>query len=249
VTDRPTPEPVVTPPAGADPAVPADAAARTRAFIDLMVASDVLTFGDFVGKSGRRMPYFVNAGRYRTGAQVAQLGRFYAAAVADAFGDEVDVLFGPAYKGIPIAVTTAIALAADHDHDVAFCFDRKEAKDHGEGGALVGHRLRDGDRVVIVEDVTTAGTSVRATVPMLREAADVEVVGLVVGVDRREHGTRRDVSALDELSSSLGLATVALATIDDIVAHLRDREVDGRRLLGDDDLARIAAYRAEHGVT
>jgi orotate phosphoribosyltransferase len=221
---------------------------RTRAFIDLMVRCDVLTFGDFVAKSGRRTPYFVNAGRYRTGAQVADLGRFYAAAIDDAFGADVDVLFGPAYKGIPLAVTTAIALDADHGHDVAFCFDRKEAKDHGEGGNLIGHQLTDGDRVVIVEDVTTAGTSIRETVPLLRAAADVDIVGLVVGVDRMERGTRDDASALDQLADELDLRTVALATIDDIVAHLADREVDGRRILGDDDLERIAAYRAEHGV-
>jgi orotate phosphoribosyltransferase len=221
---------------------------RTRAFIDLMVRCDVLTFGDFVAKSGRRTPYFVNAGRYRTGAQVADLGRFYAAAIDDAFGSDVDVLFGPAYKGIPLAVTTAIALDAHHGHDVAFCFDRKEAKDHGEGGNLIGHQLADGDRVVIVEDVTTAGTSIRETVPLLRAAADVDIVGLVVGVDRMERGTRVDASALDQLADELGLRTIALATIDDIVAHLADREVDGRRVLGDDDLDRIAAYRAEHGV-
>jgi orotate phosphoribosyltransferase len=221
---------------------------RTRGFIDLMVRCDVLTFGDFVAKSGRRTPYFVNAGRFRTGAQVAALGRAYAAAIDEAFGDDVDVLFGPAYKGIPLAVTTAIALHTEHGRDLAYCFDRKEAKDHGEGGNLIGHQLQDGDRVVIVEDVTTAGTSIRQTVPLLRATADVDLVGLVVGVDRRERGTREDLSALDELADDLGLRTVALATIDDIVEHLRDREVDGRRVLGDDDLARIEAYRAQHGV-
>jgi orotate phosphoribosyltransferase len=253
---------------------PADArAARTRAFVEFMVRCDVLTFGDFVARSGRRTPYFVNAGRYRTGRQVGELGRFYAAAIAEAFGSEIDVLFGPAYKGIPLAVTTAIALAAEHGHDVGFCFDRKEAKDHGEGGLLVGHPLRDGDRVVIVEDVTTAGTSVRATVPVLRAAADVEVVGLVVGVDRRERGAppadapldgpsaapgdagdavdagdAGELSALDALGLEFGFRTLALATIDDIVTHLAGREVDGRVVLSDADLARIAAYREEHGV-
>jgi orotate phosphoribosyltransferase len=221
---------------------------RTRDFVDLMVRCDVLTFGDFLAKSGRRTPYFVNAGRFRTGAQVAELGRFYAAAIEDAFGDGVDVLFGPAYKGIPLAVTTAIALHTEHGRDVAFCFDRKEAKDHGEGGSLIGHQLADGDRVVIVEDVTTAGTSIRQTVPLLRATAEVDLVGLVVGVDRRERGTREDVSALDELAQDLGIRTVSLATVDDIVDHLRAREVDGRRVLTDDDLVRIDAYRAEHGV-
>ncbi len=221
---------------------------RTRTFIDFMVRCDVLTFGDFIAKSGRPTPYFVNAGRYRTGEQLRELGRFYAAAIDEAFGDGVDVLFGPAYKGIPLAVTTGIALAEQHGRDLGVCFDRKEAKDHGEGGSLIGHPLADGDRVVIVEDVTTAGTSVRETVPLLQAAANVEVVGLVVGVDRRERGTREDVSALDELAISLGLRTVSLATIDDIVEHLAQATVDGRRVLGDDDLARIAAYRNAFGV-
>jgi orotate phosphoribosyltransferase len=255
-------DPAPTGPAGLEP--DAARAARTRAFVEFMVRCDVLTFGDFVARSGRRTPYFVNAGRYRTGRQVGELGRFYAAAIADAFGSDVDVLFGPAYKGIPLAVTTAIALAAEHGHDVGFCFDRKEAKDHGEGGLLVGHQLRDGDRVVIVEDVTTAGTSVRATVPLLRAAADVEVVGLVVGVDRRERGVppadgsgsgpagdRGDAaesSALEALGAAFGFRTLALATIDDIVTHLAGREIDGRVVLSDADLARIARYRAEHGV-
>ena len=212
-------------------------------FVDFMLRCEVLSFGDFVAKSGRPTPYFVNAGRYRTGEQIATLGRFYADAIEDAFGDGVDVLFGPAYKGIPLAVTTAIALATHHGRDVGFCFDRKEVKDHGEGGALIGHHPVDGDRIVSVEDVTTAGTSVRQALPVLRAAGDVEVVGLVVGVDRRERGTRDDVSALDELGASLGLTTVALATIDDIVADLTERG-----LLSDEDLARIAAYRATYGV-
>ena len=221
---------------------------RTRTFIDFMVRCDVLSFGDFIAKSGRPTPYFVNAGRYRTGEQLRDLGRFYAAAIDEEFGAGVDVLFGPAYKGIPLAVTTGIALAEQYDRDLGVCFDRKEAKDHGEGGSLIGHPLADGDRVVIVEDVTTAGTSVRETVPLLRAAADIEVVGLVVGVDRRERGTREDVSALDELGMSLGLRTVSLATIDDIVEHLADTTIDGRRVLGDEDLARIATYRDAFGV-
>ncbi len=220
---------------------------RTAAFLYFMVSCGVLRFGDFVGKSGRRMPYFIDAGRYRSGQQLATLGGFYAEALEDAFGEEVDVLFGPAYKGIPLAVATGIALATHHDRDVGVCFDRKEAKDHGEGGQLIGHQLRDGDRVVIVEDVTTAGTSIRASVPLLRAQADIEVVGLAVGVDRRERGTTAR-SALEELAEEFDLATVALATIDDVVAHLSDAEVDGEAVLSAADLERISAYRAEHGV-
>ncbi|MBW3659856.1 MAG: orotate phosphoribosyltransferase [Actinobacteria bacterium] len=218
-----------------------------REFVDFMVEADVLTFGDFVTKSGRPTPYFINAGRYRTGAQIGRLGRFYAQAIVDAFGD-VDVLFGPAYKGIPLVVTTSMALAGEHGRDTAFCFNRKEAKDHGEGGVLVGHPLQDGDRVVIVEDVTTAGTSIRETVPILRAAADIELVGLVVSVDRQERGSGGVVSALREVGDEFGMATTAIVTIDEIVAHLRDREVGGRRVLGDDDLERIATYRAEYGA-
>jgi orotate phosphoribosyltransferase len=225
--------------------VPDDPDERVAAYIEFMVRSEVLTFGDFVGKSGRRMPYFVNAGRYRTGRQVALLGRFYAAAIASAF-DHVDVLFGPAYKGIPLAVSTSIALAEQHGRDVGFCFDRKEAKDHGEGGTLIGHEPVDGDRVVIVEDVTTAGTSIRATVPQLLAAADVEVVGLVVGVDRQERGDGAR-SALTELAEEFALETVALTTIDEIVTYLSSTEVDGRWVLDDRDRARIAAYRDEYG--
>jgi orotate phosphoribosyltransferase len=221
---------------------------RARELIELLVRSEALTFGDFIARSGRPTPYFVNAGHVGTGTALGQLGSLYAAAIEESFGDAVDVLFGPAYKGIPLAVSAGIALAQEHGRDVGVCFDRKEAKDHGEGGNLIGHRLADGDRVVIVEDVTTAGTSVRATVPMLRATADVEVVGLVVGVDRRERGTRGVVSALEELGEELGLTPVALATIDDIVHHLGNREVDGRRVITDDDLARLEAYRAEYGV-
>jgi orotate phosphoribosyltransferase len=213
--------------------------ADQREFIDFMVQCEVLTFGDFTTKSGRKTPYFVNTGRYGTGRQIARLGRFYADAIV-ARGIEYDLLFGPAYKGIPLVVATAAALADHHGLDVPFCFDRKEVKDHGEGGTLVGAEPQDGDRVLIVEDVTTAGTSVRETVPKLRAAADVSVAGLIVSVDRMERGkTHR--GALAELRDEFGLDSFAIATLDDIVEHLGPR-------LAADDLERIAAYRAEYGA-
>jgi orotate phosphoribosyltransferase len=221
---------------------------RTSEFVEFLVRCGALTFGDFTAKSGRPTPYFVNAGNIRTGAQITHLGELYADRIMELHGHDIDVVFGPAYKGIPLAVTTAIALHRDHGRDVGYTFDRKEPKDHGEGGDLVGHPLADGDKVVIVEDVTTAGTSIRATVPLLRAAADIDIVGLVVGVDRREHGSRPDVSALEEVGDDLGFTTSALATIDDIVEHLRTHEINGERVLDDDDLERIAAYRAEYGV-
>ncbi len=207
-------------------------------FVDFLLDCEALRFGDFVTKSGRHTPYFVNFGAVRSGAQIAALGRWYADAILAA-DLRPDVLFGPAYKGIPIAVATAAALAG-RGHDVGFCFDRKEAKDHGEGGRLVGHRPSDGDRVVIVEDVTTAGTSVRDSIPLLRGAADVSVVGLVVALDRKERGAT-ERGALTELADEYGLAALSIATIDDVLEHV------GAGL--DADLqARITAYRQEYGA-
>jgi len=223
-----------------------------RAFVDFMLEVGVLTFGDFTTKSGRRTPFFVNTGRYRTGAQLTRLGHFYAETIVTRFGRDFDVLFGPAYKGIPLAVATASALARDFDHDVAFCFDRKEAKDHGEGGLLVGHPLRDGDRVLIIEDVTTAGTSVRETVPKLRAAADVRLAGLVVSVDRQERG-QGEHTALAELAQEFEMPTTAIVTIDEVIADLRARAggvsregVVAPRIEGE-LLGRIEAYRAAYG--
>lgn len=216
-------------------------------FIEFMVRCDVLTFGDFVTKSGRRTPFFVNTGRYSTGSQLDRLGRFYAAAIIDRALGDIDVLFGPAYKGIPLVVTTSIALATEHDLDVSFCFNRKEVKDHGEGGVLVGHTPVDGDRVLIVEDVTTAGTSVRETVPVLRAAADVTLAGLVVAVDRQERG-QGDTSALTELAAEYSMQTFAIVTIDEVMDYLRGRSVDGRVVLDDEIHASMLDYRAEYGA-
>lgn len=206
-------------------------------FIEFMMESGVLTFGDFVTKSGRPTPYFVNTGRYRTGAQIRRLGRFYADVIERDFADGVDVLFGPAYKGIPLAVVTAATLA-ERGHDVGYCFDRKELKDHGEGGVLVGHQPVDGDRVLIVEDVTTAGTSIRETVPVLRAAADVELAGLVVSVDRMERGTG-DRAALAEVGEQFDMPVSAIVTVADIIerAPLDPATVD-----------RMRAYLAEYGA-
>jgi len=215
-------------------------------FIEFMARSGVITFGDFVTKSGRNTPFFINTGRYRTGSQLARLGRFYADAILDRIGTGFDVLFGPAYKGIPLVVTTAMALAEHHGKDVTFCFNRKEAKDHGEGGALIGEALRDGQRVVIVEDVTTAGTSIHETVPLLRAAANVELAGLVVSVDRMERG-RGELNALAELEAAYGMPAVAIVTIDEVVEHLRNRPVDGRILVTDALHERVLAYRRAYG--
>ncbi|HEX7481771.1 MAG TPA: orotate phosphoribosyltransferase [Polyangiales bacterium] len=217
-------------------------------FIEFMVRCDVLTFGDFTAKSGRKTPYFVNTGRYRTGSQLTRLSGFYAQAIRQELGAEFDVIFGPAYKGIPLAVATAMTLHQQHGHDVGFCFNRKEAKDHGEGGVLVGHPLRDADRVLIIEDVTTAGTSIRETVPILRAAAKVTLVGLVVSVDRMERGTGAQ-NALTEVRDSYGMKTFSIVSIEEIMTYLRGRAIDGRVVLSDEIHERMLAYRAQYGGT
>ena len=215
-------------------------------FVEFMVRSQVLTFGDFVTKSGRKTPFFINTGRYKTGSELARLGRFYAQAIVGQLGTGYDVLFGPAYKGIPLVVTTAMALAVRHGHDVGFCFNCNEAKDHGEGGVLSGQSLSDGQRVVIVEDVTTAGTSIRETVPILRAAAKVEIAGLVVSVDRMERGTG-ELNALAEIRRELGAPAFAIVTIDEVTAWLRGRTIDGKVVIDDATHARIEQYRRDYG--
>lgn len=218
--------------------------------VDFLVRCEALLFGDFVTKSGRRTPYFINAGRFRSGAHLDELGRFYARAIVERFGAEppVDVLFGPAYKGIPLAVAAAVALRRDHGLDLGVCFDRKEVKDHGEGGSLVGHEPADGDRVLIVEDVTTAGTSIRNTVPLLRAAADVQLAGLVVLVDRCERGAdaASGETALEEVSREFAMPCFALITVHEVIEALHGREVDGRVVLDDEGRDRMRAYLEAH---
>jgi len=219
-----------------------------REFIEFMVECDVLRFGDFTAKSGRKTPYFINAGRFRTGAQLDRLARHYAQAIHDTLGDSFDVLFGPAYKGIPLAAATAVALYQNYGRDVGYCFNRKESKDHGEGGSLVGHELRDGDRVLIIEDVTTAGTSIRETVPLLQGAAKVKLAGLVVAVDRMERGAGA-LNALTEVGQAYDMPTFAIVTIEEVIAHLREHPVCGRMLIDDATYQRVLDYRRQHAGT
>ncbi len=218
-----------------------------REFIEFMVRSGVLTFGDFVTKSGRRTPFFINTGNYDTGDKMDRLGQYYAASIRARMGDQFDCLFGPAYKGIPLAVTTAIALSRVHGQNVPYSFNRKEAKDHGEGGSLVGYKIKSGDRVLIVEDVTTAGTSVRETFEIMKAIGDVKIVGLVVSADRQERG-KGEKSALAELREEFGIETFAIVTLDNIVAHLHNREVDGQLVLNDQIHAAILEYRKQYGA-
>lgn len=216
-------------------------------FIDFMVKSEVLTFGDFVTKSGRKTPFFVNTGKYRTGEQIAKLGEFYAESIMENTKGEFDVLFGPAYKGIPLAVSASIALSSKFGKNVSFCFNRKEVKDHGEGGNLIGHKLQKGDRVLIIEDVTTAGTSIRETVPLLKAAADIELAALSVSVNRMERGTT-DKSALDEIRDDFGMKTFSIVNMAEVVEYLYDREVGGKVLIDDEMKSRIEDYYKIYGA-
>ncbi|MDG5814123.1 orotate phosphoribosyltransferase [Chitinispirillales bacterium ANBcel5] len=218
-----------------------------KEFIEFMVRSNVLTFGDFVTKSGRRTPFFINTGNYSTGEQLNKLGQFYAEALNRRLGTSFDVLFGPAYKGIPLAVTTSVALCSHFSHNVSFCFNRKEAKDHGEGGTIVGCKLKENLKVVIIEDVTTAGTSVRESIPLLQATATVRVKGLVVSVDRMEKGTG-EKSALCELKDEFGIDAFSIVTLDEIVSYLYKREIDGMIVLDESVYARIEEYRAKYGA-
>ncbi len=215
-------------------------------FIEFMVKSRVLIFGDFTTKSGRKTPYFVNTGYYTTGYQMQKLGEFYAQSIFDTFGKDIDVLFGPAYKGIPLVVTTAIALKQKFDMDVEVCFNRKEFKDHGEKGVFIGKKLSDGDRVIIVEDVTTAGTSIRETVPLLLNAAKIDLLGLIVSVDRMEQG-KTPQGALKELASEYSMKTTSIVDLDDIVSHLSQVEINGKIVLTPSLLERMAQYRQQYG--
>lgn len=211
-------------------------------FIEFMLASDVLKFGDFTLKSGRKSPFFMNAGAYVTGEQLKKLGEFYAKAIVDTYGLDFDVLFGPAYKGIPLAVVTAIALHTLYGKEVRYCSDRKEAKDHGaDKGKFLGTKLKDGDRVVMIEDVTTSGKSMEETVPKVRGAANVDIVGLMVSLNRNEKG-KGNKTALKEISELYGFPTATIVSMPEVIEYLGDR-------LDDDLKARIDAYYQEYGAT
>ncbi len=222
--------------------------AYKQEFIEFMVESDVLKFGDFTLKSGRKSPFFMNAGAYVTGSQLMRLGEYYAKAIHDNYGDDFDVLFGPAYKGIPIAVVTAIAYSQLYGKEIRYCSDRKEEKDHGaDKGSFLGSKLKDGDRVVMIEDVTTSGKSMEETVPKVKGAADVEIVGLMVSLNRMEVGLGGSVSALDEIKEKYGFDARAIVTMEEVVEHLHNRECQGRVVIDDTIKAAIDAYYEQYG--
>ena len=218
-----------------------------RQFIDFMVESKVLKFGEFTLKSGRKSPFFMNAGAYVTGSQLKRLGEFYAHAIHDNFGLDFDVLFGPAYKGIPLAVSAAASLYRNYDRDLPYCFNRKEAKDHGEGGSMVGYKPQDGDDVAIVEDVVTAGTAVRESIELFKHVADVNIKALFVSVDRMERGTR-ECSTLDELRQDYGIQVFPIVTVREVIAFLHNNSIDGKVYIDDEMKAKMEAYLEEYGA-
>ena len=217
-------------------------------FIEFMVESDVLKFGEFTLKSGRKSPFFMNAGAYVTGTQLKKLGEYYAKAIHDKYGDDFDVLFGPAYKGIPISVVTAVAFHNLYGKEVRYCSDRKEEKDHGaDKGSFLGSKLKDGDRVVMIEDVTTSGKSMEETVPKVRGAADVTIVGLMVSLNRMEKGLGGEKSALEEIREKYGFETNAIVTMEEVVEHLYNRTCQGRVVIDDTIKAAIDDYYKQYG--
>ena len=211
-------------------------------FIKFMVENGVLKFGEFTLKSGRKAPYFINSGNYKSGSQLAKLGEYYAHCIVEN-GIKADTLVGPAYKGIPLAVTTAVALSERHGMDLNYCFDRKEVKDHGEGGLFVGKQLQDGEKVIIIEDVMTSGKALREMLPKLAEAAKVEIAGMVISVDRMERGLESSLSAVQEVYKEFGVKVYSIVTMADIISAIEDGIIGGREYLG-----KMKEYRAAYGV-
>lgn len=219
-----------------------------KEFIEFMVDSNVLKFGDFTLKSGRKSPFFMNAGGYVTGSQLMRLGEYYAKAIHETYGDDFDVLFGPAYKGIPISVVTAVAYSRLYGKEIRYCSDRKEEKDHGaDKGSFLGSALKDGDRVVMIEDVTTSGKSMEETVPKVRGAADVTIVGLMVSLNRMEKG-KGTKSALEEIRELYGFETAAIVSMADVTEYLYNKPYNGKVYIDDALKASIDAYYEQYGV-
>lgn len=217
-------------------------------FIEFMVDSKVLKFGEFVLKSGRKSPFFMNAGAYVTGMQLKRLGEYYAKAIHEHYGDDFDVLFGPAYKGIPLSVATTIAYSELYGREIRYCSNRKEIKDHGDVGILLGSKLQDGDRVVIIEDVTTSGKSIEETFPILQEQANVRIKGLIVSLNRMEKGLGGKMSALEEIREKYGFEARAIVSMGDVIEHLYNRPYRGEILIDDTLKAAIDAYYEQYGA-
>lgn len=216
-------------------------------FIEFMIEAGVLIFGDFTTKSGRKTPFFINAGNYRTGEHLEKLGDFYAKAINENFKDDFNILYGPAYKGIPLAVTTSVSLNRTQNRNVSFCSNRKEVKDHGDTGILLGSKLKDGDKLLIIEDVTTAGTSIYENMPIIKAQGNVDVIGLIISVDRMEKG-QGDKNALVELEEKFDFKTCAIVTMEEVVEYLYNKEIDGKIIIDDKMKSMIDNYYEIYGA-
>lgn len=216
-------------------------------FIEFMVESQVLKFGEFTLKSGRKSPFFMNAGAYVTGSQLRRLGEYYAKAIHDNYGLDFDVLFGPAYKGIPLSVATTMAISELYGKEIRYCSNRKEVKDHGDTGILLGSKIKDGDRVVIIEDVTTSGKSIEETFPIIQAQGQVEIKGLMVSLNRMERGQGKK-SALEEIKEKYGFEANAIVTMAEVVEHLYQRERQGKVVINEATKAAIDAYYEQYGA-
>lgn len=219
-----------------------------KEFIEFMVESEVLKFGDFTLKSGRKSPFFMNAGAYVTGSQLSRLGEYYAKAIHDHYGTDFDVLFGPAYKGIPLSVATTIAFSRLYGKEIRYCSNRKEVKDHGDTGILLGSKIKDGDRVVIIEDVTTSGKSIQETFPIIQAQGDVTILGLMVSLNRMEKGLETDKCALDEIQEKYGFPANAIVSMADVVECLYNRPCQGRLIIDDKMKEAIDKYYEQYGA-
>lgn len=213
-----------------------------------MVESEVLKFGDFTLKSGRKSPFFMNAGAYVTGSQLSRLGEYYAKAIHNHYGTDFDVLFGPAYKGIPLSVATTIAFSRLYGKEIRYCSNRKEVKDHGDTGILLGSKIKDGDRVVIIEDVTTSGKSIQETFPIIQAQGDVTILGLMVSLNRMEKGLETDKCALDEIQEKYGFPANAIVSMADVVECLYNRPCQGRLIIDDKMKEAIDKYYEQYGA-
>ena len=222
--------------------------AYKKEFIEFMVESEVLKFGDFTLKSGRKSPFFMNAGAYVTGSQLSRLGEYYAKAIHDHYGTDFDVLFGPAYKGIPLSVATTIAFSRLYGKEIRYCSNRKEVKDHGDTGILLGSKIKDGDRVVIIEDVTTSGKSIQETFPIIQAQGDVTILGLMVSLNRMEKGLETDKCALDEIQEKYGFPANAIVSMADVVECLYNRPCQGRLIIDDKMKEAIDKYYEKYGA-
>ncbi len=213
-----------------------------ESFIKFMAESGVLKFGEFTLKSGRKAPYFINCGNYKTGRELAILGEYYAECINE-HGLKPQTLFGPAYKGIPLSVAASIALYNKYGVDCNYCFDRKEVKDHGEGGMFVGKTLEDGEKVVIIEDVMTSGKALREVLPKLQGAAKIDIEGMIITVDRMEKGLETDKSAVQEVHDEFGVNVYSIVNINDIIEALENGVIEGKEYVD-----KMKEYRKQYGA-